>query len=138
MDLSKCTYSLFSDGGSRGNPGNAGAGFVLLDASGNEISAGKKYLGRATNNIAEYTALILGLQKAQEMGIFSLNCFLDSELIVRQLSGQYRVKHPDLKPLFLEVQKRAYFFKSISFLHVPRAQNKRADQLANEAMDEAE
>lgn len=129
-------HSLFSDGGSRGNPGTAGAGFVLYDENNNEIFAGKHYLGTATNNHAEYMALLLGLQKAYEMGIKSLDCFLDSELIVRQLSGQYRVKHTDLKSLFEHVIQQKNNFEHVSFCHIPRAKNKRADMLANEAMDE--
>jgi ribonuclease HI len=127
---------LYSDGGSRGNPGRAGAGYVLLDEKGEELFVGKKYIGEATNNVAEYTALILGIQKAQALGATALDCFLDSELVVRQLRGQYKVKHPDMKPLYAKAISLSDSFKNITFTHVPREQNKRADALANEAMDE--
>jgi ribonuclease HI len=128
-------FSLFSDGGSRGNPGPAGAGFALFDEKNTEIFAGKKFLGIATNNVAEYNALILGIEKAIEMGGKNLSCFLDSELIVKQLNGEYRVKHPDMKPLFAQVQTLKNHFQSVSFTHVRREKNKRADELANHAMD---
>ncbi len=134
-DCRPVTVDLYSDGGSRGNPGKSGAGFVLLDEDKQEFVAGKKYLGIATNNVAEYTALILGLEKAQELKITCINCFLDSELIVKQLNGQYKVKHPDMKPLFKKVKNLSESFKSVSFTHIPRNKNKRADELANEAMD---
>ncbi len=126
---------LFSDGGSRGNPGPAGAGFVLYNEKREELLTGNNFLGIATNNVAEYTELILGLQKAQELGTKNIECFLDSELIVKQLNGEYRVKHPDMKPLFSQVKTLSSSFKSISFTHVRREKNKRADKLANEAMD---
>lgn len=126
---------LYSDGGSRGNPGIAGAGFVLYKENKEELFAGKKHLGQVTNNVAEYTALILGMQKAEELGAKSLTCFLDSELVVKQLNGQYKVKHPDMKPLFARVKKLSENFDDIAFLHIPREKNKRADALANQAMD---
>lgn len=129
-------FSLFSDGGSRGNPGPAGAGFVLYNEKNEEIFAGKKFLGVTTNNVAEYKALILGLKKAHEIGGKNIKSFLDSELIVKQLHGQYRVKHPDMKPLFAQVQSLISHFESVIFTHVRREKNKRADTLANEAMDE--
>ncbi len=126
---------LFSDGGSRGNPGIAGAGFVLTQADGAVITQGCKKLGIATNNVAEYTALIFGIQAAQKNGVKNLRCMLDSELVVKQVNGEYKVKHPDMKPLFAEVQKLAANFDSISFEHIPREQNAVADSLANKAMD---
>lgn len=129
-------FKLFSDGGSRGNPGPAGAGFALYDETGAEIFGGKKFLGVATNNVAEYKALIFGLEKAHEIGGKNIKSFLDSELIVKQLHGQYRVKHPDMKPLFAQVQSLISHFESVIFTHVRREKNKRADTLANEAMDE--
>ncbi len=129
---------LYSDGGSRGNPGIAGAGFVIVDEKGVVLANGKKFLGIATNNVAEYSALILGLEQAQKMEIKILRCRLDSELIVRQLNGQYRVKHPDMKPLFGKVQNLVGVFEKVSFEHIPREQNKFADKLANQAMDNQE
>lgn len=126
---------LYSDGGSRGNPGIAGAGFVLFDPTGQEIARGKRFLGQATNNFAEYMALILGLESALKNGITDLACLLDSELIVKQQLGLYRVKHPDLKPLHEEVGRLKQRFGIIEFRHIPREKNKLADRLANEAMD---
>lgn len=128
---------LYSDGGSRGNPGPAGAGFVITDGDGKTICNGKKALGTATNNFAEYSALLLGLEAATDLGVTELICLLDSELVVKQLTGEYRVKHPDLLPLFTEVKRRCHQFQKITFQHIPREKNRIADRLANEAMDEA-
>ncbi len=126
---------LFTDGASRGNPGQAGAGSVLLDSNGQEIAGRSLYLGRCTNNVAEYRALILGLQTAAEFGCSQLDIFLDSQLIVRQVLGQYKVKHPDLKPLFQEVKSLLAGVDNWKISHVPRAENKRADELANRGID---
>jgi ribonuclease HI/probable phosphoglycerate mutase len=126
---------LFTDGASRGNPGQAGAGATLLDSSGQEISGRSLYLGQCTNNVAEYRALILGLETAIEFGCSQLAIFLDSQLIVRQLQGQYKVKHPDLKPLFAEVKSLLKGINKWKIAHVPREQNKRADELANRGID---
>ncbi len=130
------TLSLFSDGASRGNPGLAGAGYVLLDDKGHEILAGYEFLGICTNNVAEYRALMLGLQAASGKECRDLSVFMDSELIVKQLTGEYRVKDVKLKPLFDEVRKSCALFDRCRFRHVPRSQNHRADQLANMAIDE--
>ncbi len=127
---------LFTDGASRGNPGEAGAGSVLLDSNGQELAARSLYLGQCTNNVAEYKALLLGLQSALELGCGNLDIFLDSQLIVRQIQGQYKVKHPTLKPLFFEVKDLLARIESWSVAHVPREQNKRADELANQGIDE--
>jgi ribonuclease HI/probable phosphoglycerate mutase len=127
---------LFTDGASRGNPGEAGAGSVLLESNGQELAARSLYLGQCTNNVAEYKALLLGVQSALELGCARLEIFLDSQLIVRQLQGQYKVKHPTLKPLFFEVQDLLARMESWSVVHVPREQNKRADALANLGIDE--
>lgn len=127
---------LFTDGASRGNPGKAGAGSVLLAADGRELAARSLYLGQCTNNVAEYKALILGLQSALELECGRLEIFLDSQLIVRQIQGRYKVKHPTLKPLFEEVKELLAKIDSWSIAHVPREQNKRADELANKGIDE--
>lgn len=127
---------LFSDGASRGNPGEAGAGSVLLDGKGQELAARSRYLGQCTNNVAEYKALVLGLQSALELGCARLEIFLDSQLIVRQIQGQYKVKNAALKPLFEEVKALLGELKHWSIAHVPREQNKRADALANQGIDE--
>jgi ribonuclease HI/probable phosphoglycerate mutase len=135
-DTGNTICQLFTDGASRGNPGEAGAGSVLLDANGQELAARSLYLGQCTNNVAEYKALLLGVQSALELGCRKLEIFLDSQLIVRQLQGQYKVKHPTLKPLFFEVQNLLARIESWSIAHVPREQNKRADELANQGIDE--
>ncbi len=129
----KC--ALYTDGASRGNPGPAGAGAVLVDQKGREIAARAEYLGRCTNNAAEYRALVMGLQMAVENGCSELDIFLDSELIVRQLTGRYKVKNATLKPLFGQAQQLLQCFKNFSVTHVPRAKNQRADQLANQGID---
>ena len=126
---------LFSDGGARGNPGPAGCGWTL-QKEGTEIACGKKFLGVTTNNVAEYTGLIEGLRHAINTRETNLHCFLDSLLIVEQIRGAYKVKSQKLKPLFMEIQALIRQFDTISFDHIPREQNKRADELANEAMDE--
>jgi ribonuclease HI len=130
---------IYSDGGSRGNPGKAAIGIVLYaeDSKGNLTHVGdiKKYIGIKTNNFAEYTALIAGLQEAKNLGYKKAGCFLDSELVVKQMNGLYRVKEESLKPLFQEVKELTKFFESATFMHVPRAKNAAADKLVNEALD---
>ncbi len=126
---------LRSDGGSRGNPGPAGAGFVLIDPSGVTIHEGGRFLGDATNNVAEYEALLWGIQVALNAGVDDITIECDSELIVRQLSGRYRVKNPGLKPLFEQTRALLGSFRSFRVDHIPRARNTEADALANAAMD---
>ncbi len=128
-------YRLFTDGASRGNPGQAGAGAVLLSPQGDELIARSAYLGSCTNNVAEYRALILGLDEALQLGCEELAISLDSELIVRQIQGRYKVKNEVLLPLFQQVQQRLARLRRWSINHVPRAQNSRADQLANRGID---
>ncbi|MCF8034478.1 MAG: ribonuclease HI family protein [Desulfarculaceae bacterium] len=135
MSPSGPSLTLQADGGSRGNPGPAGAGAVLYDSQGQEVAGLSRYLGVATNNEAEYQGLIMGLEEARRLGAGELSIKLDSELIVRQLEGRYRVKAPGLKPLYAKVKGLLQSFAKVSILHVPRAQNARADQLANQAMD---
>jgi ribonuclease HI len=130
------TLHLFTDGGSRGNPGEAAVGCVLLDPlSGKVLKEYKEAIGVHTNNVAEYKALIIGLELAQKFHPNRLVCHLDSELIVRQLSGEYRVKMPTLQPLVDEIQDILQEFKEVSFRHIPRAQNAKADKLVNQALD---
>jgi len=128
------TLKLHSDGGARGNPGPAGAGAALYDESGLVVAEISEYLGHTTNNQAEYQALILGLKKAIELGAASIQCYLDSELIVRQLNGQYKVKHEAMKPLFQQVQSLRLQIPA-TFHHVRRELNKHADALVNQAID---
>ena len=128
--------TLFTDGGARGNPGPAGIGYVLSFEDGREIRAGE-YVGEITNNQAEYRALLAGITRAKQERVGELLCHLDSELVVRQLTGEYRVKDPDLKPLFEQVNALVPSFSKVSFEHVPREENTEADALVNEALDRA-
>jgi ribonuclease HI/probable phosphoglycerate mutase len=129
--------SLFTDGACRGNPGNGGAGAVLVGKNGEVVSTAKRFLGHCTNNIAEYQALILGLGEALGRGATAISIYLDSELIVRQIQGVYRVKNPTLKPLMADVRALLDRFDTWQVAHVPRSENAAADKLANEAIDEA-
>ena len=127
---------LFTDGGSRGNPGEAAIGCVLMDPlEGKVLKEYKEAIGIFTNNVAEYRALIAGLEMAKQLHPNRLVCHLDSELIVKQLSGEYRVKMPTLQPLVEEIQELVSGFNDVSFTHVPRAENRHADRLVNEALD---
>ena len=126
---------IHSDGGARGNPGPSGIGVVLNDESGAVVAEISRYLGETTNNQAEYKALIAGLEKAKDLEVEEVACYLDSELVVKQLNHEYKVKSADLAPLFLKVHNLSLSFKKISYTHVRREQNKIADRLANEAMD---
>lgn len=122
------------DGGARGNPGPAGWGVRLVRDDGEEIHL-RGFLGSATNNVAEYSALVEVLQAAVEEGATELTVFSDSQLLVRQMSGEYRVKHPNLIPLFMKARTIAARIPKLRIEHVRREQNKDADRLANEAMD---
>lgn len=122
---------LNTDGGSRGNPGPAATGFLLFDSEQHLVEFGGEYLGTATNNVAEYKALILGLKKTLKHMIQEVTCYLDSELIVRQLNKEYKVRDENMKQLFDEVTILADKFESITFTHVPRAENKHADAMVN-------
>lgn len=126
--------TIFTDGGARGNPGPAGIGVVL--EIGEQKKTFKKYIGTATNNQAEYQAILLGLEMAQAEGAESVVCYLDSELVVKQLNREYKVKNADLAPLFVKVWNLSQSFKKVSFNHVYREDNKEADRLVNEAIDE--
>ncbi|MDD3480760.1 MAG: ribonuclease HI family protein [Patescibacteria group bacterium] len=124
-----------TDGGARGNPGPAGIGVVFSDEKGEKIATFREYIGEATNNIAEYKALILALEKAKDFEAEEIECRLDSELVVKQLRGEYKVKDEKLKELYARVQELA-FFKPIKYVHVRREKNEEADALVNEAIDE--
>lgn len=129
-------YRLFSDGACRGNPGVGGAGAVVMDADGKIVWEGKQYLGCCTNNIAEYEALILGLQGSLDAGCKNLEVYLDSELLARQINGVYRVKNENLQVLMRDIRRLLSFFDTIKIQHVLRCHNARADKLANQAIDE--
>jgi ribonuclease HI len=129
-------YRANIDGGSRGNPGPASYGVVIRDERGEIVAQLKKYIGRTTNNVAEYYGLIAALDYAQSKGVRALRIESDSELLVRQMLGHYKVKSPDLRPLFERAKKISATFESFRIDHVYREQNSEADALANEAMDE--
>jgi ribonuclease HI len=124
------------DGGSRGNPGPAAYGVVIRDPRGEIVARLKKYIGRTTNNVAEYYGLIAALDYAQSNSIRALHVESDSELLVKQMRGQYKVKSADLQPLFERAKKMSQSFAFFQIRHVYREQNREADALANEAMDE--
>ncbi len=129
-------YQANIDGGSRGNPGPASYGVVVRNERGEIVARLKKYIGRMTNNVAEYYGLIAALDYAQSNGVRALRIESDSELLVRQMRGHYKVKSADLKPLFERAKKMSLTFESFRIEHVYRAQNSEADALANEALDE--
>lgn len=129
---------IHSDGGARGNPGPAGIGAVLSSETGAVLAEISKYLGETTNNQAEYRALIAALEKAKELKGEELECYLDSELVVKQLNREYKVKNAELAPLFLQIHNLSLSFKKISYHHIRREYNKEADHLANLAMDKGQ
>lgn len=134
-------FTIHADGGARGNPGPAGAGAMIRDELGNSVATVSKFLGTRTNNFAEYEAVILafetlaklvpaGKRRSTEVAVK-----MDSELVVKQVRGEYKVKHPVLKGQYARLIHAVGMFGSVSFTHVPRAENSDADSLANEAMD---
>ena len=129
-------YQANVDGGSRGNPGPAAYGVVVRDPRGDIVARLKKYIGKNTNNVAEYFGLIAALDYAQNHGIRALRIESDSELMVKQMRGQYKVKSAELKPLFERAKKMSQAFESFRISHVYREQNKEADALVNQALDE--
>jgi ribonuclease HI/ketosteroid isomerase-like protein len=131
------SWTLRCDGGSRGNPGPAAYGFVLTDPAGSEVVARGVYIGSTTNNVAEYKSLIAGLAAALEAGASPLAVVMDSELVIRQMTGQYRVKNEGLKPLHAEARAAAAKLPRVTYSSVRRDDNGRADGLVNEALDQA-
>lgn len=125
------------DGGSRGNPGPAAAAAVLCTPDGEVLEEASELLGEATNNVAEYRALLLGLRRARELGASEVEVINDSELVARQVDGSYRVKHAGIRPLHAEALRSLGAFASWSIRSVPRAQNAHADALVNQALDAA-
>lgn len=127
---------LFTDGGARGNPGPAAVGGLALE-SGKLLFDFSEGIGETTNNIAEYKALIRGLHELKRLKIVEVSCFLDSELVVCQLQGRYKVKNEGLKPLYIEAMTLINSFQRVSLQHIPRSRNHRADLLVNQALDRA-
>ncbi len=127
---------LYPDGASRGNPGPAAIGFVLANAHGAIVAERGERIGRATNNVAEYRALLRGLELAVEHHADELEIRADSELLVLQLTGRYRVRKENLKPLYAQAQRALKQFGRVEIRHIPRELNRRADALANAALDE--
>lgn len=129
--------TINTDGGARGNPGPAGVGVAIRDAeTGETVEEHAKYLGQTTNNQAEYRAVILGLQRALALGATEVEIVTDSELLVKQANGEYKVKNPDLAQRYLEMRNLCIQIGRVKFRHVRRELNKRADYLSNVAMDE--
>ena len=127
--------SLYVDGGSRGNPGPGGIGVVILDKKGQKIKEFNKYIGVTTNNIAEYKAVIYGLQEALIERADEVELNLDSELVAQQLKGDYRVRNPNIKPLFEQTLHLISGFKKVDIKHINREKNKEADKLVNKAIN---
>jgi len=128
---------LFTDGGARGNPGPAAYGYVLESEDGTVLAAHGEAIGRATNNVAEYSGLVAGLKRAIECGVSELEVISDSELVVRQMTRVYRVKNLVLRQLWLEASELAASIAKVSYSTVPREENELADRLVNEALDGA-
>lgn len=126
---------IYTDGGARNNPGPAGIGAVLMDKNKKVIAEISEYIGEATNNQAEYKAVVSAIKKAKELGAEEIDFFLDSELVVKQLKREYKVKNKELAPLFVEIYNATLEFKKVSFTHIRRELNVEADRLVNEAID---
>ena len=129
--------TLYADGGARGNPGPAAAAAVLVGEDGRILAERAEFLGHATSNVAEYTGLILGLEEARRLGVTALDVRLDSMLVVQQMRGLWRIKHPGLKPLALRAGALLATFPDRTIAHVPREQNGPADALVNATLDAA-
>jgi ribonuclease HI len=134
MSVKKLT--VYTDGGARGNPGPAALG-VVIKADGKTLRSFGEYLGDLTNNQAEYLALVRALETAKDLGAKEVECVLDSELVVRQMNGEYRVKNQGLAPLYLKIWNLRQGFSRVTFRHVPRDMNKEADAEVNAALDKA-
>lgn len=133
-------FTIHADGGSRGNPGPAGAGAMVRDHLGNSVASVSEFLGTRTNNYAEYEAVILAFETLAKLvgakvGETEVTVKMDSELVVKQMKGIYKVKHPTMKAQYARLIQAGGAFKKVTFTHVPRAENSDADALANEAMD---
>ncbi|MBN2452824.1 MAG: ribonuclease HI family protein [Candidatus Omnitrophica bacterium] len=126
---------LYADGGSRGNPGPSGIGAIILDSDKRKLKEIFRYIGEATNNVAEYNALICGLEEASALGATDIVIYLDSELLVKQLNGEYKVKDTNMKTLFDKALSLLKRFTSFEIRHIAREKNKDADKLVNKAIN---
>ncbi|MCD6471256.1 ribonuclease HI family protein [bacterium] len=126
---------LYTDGGARGNPGPAAIGVIVYDSKKNVIKKISKYIGRATNNQAEYQALITGLIEAKKIKAEDVECFSDSKLVVQQVNRKYKIKNKKLAQLFIKIWNLSQSFKKIKFSYIPREKNREADRLVNLALD---
>lgn len=131
--------SIYSDGGARGNPGPAAIAFLILAENGQVLKSGSRYLGKRTNNQAEYEALIAALEAAKAIGSGEVTCHLDSEVVAKHLKGEYRVRNPELRKLWTKVQELKQCFGKVSFVNVPRTNSyiQEADALVNQTLDKA-
>ena len=136
LNINEGKLIVFTDGGARGNPGPAALGVVIYDASGKIVKKYGRYLGEKTNNEAEYEAVISALESSSELGAEYVDFNLDSELVVRQLNGIYKVKNHRMQALLIRVRNLETKFKKITFKHIPREKNHLADELVNKAIDE--
>ena len=134
-------FIVHTDGGSRNNPGPAALGVVIANEKGEVLKKYGEYIGETTNNVAEYSAVIFALKKIKSVWgkknakNSSIEIFADSELLVKQLNGEYKIEHPNIQPLFLQIWNLKIDFKKVSFSSIPREKNKEADRLVNEALD---
>lgn len=129
--------TMFTDGGARGNPGPAAIGVVIKNHKGDVIQKTGKYIGESTNNDAEYKALLDGVTSLKEMGATKVKCYLDSELVVKQMNGLYKVKNQNIKTLWSKIKIIEKSFEEISYHHVKREKNMEADSIVNEVLDSA-
>ncbi len=128
---------IYTDGGSRGNPGPSGIGAVIFDENKNKIAEISEFIGEGTNNQAEYKAVIAALEKCRKLGGEDLEFYLDSQLVVEQLNRRYKVKERELANLFLQIHNLSVFFKKLTYNHISRELNKETDKLVNTALDQA-
>lgn len=126
---------IFTDGGARGNPGPAAIGVVIKNENDKILKQYSEYIGKATNNQAEYKALIKAIELVKKMNPSEINCYLDSELVTKQMRQEYRVKDKDLQPLFIKVWNLTLSYKKVNFHHIPRELNHEADALLNKELD---
>jgi ribonuclease HI len=131
------SYKIYTDGASRGNPGKSGAGGIIKNENGEIIGSVSEYLGIQTNNYAEYTSLLLAIEKCLELGInqSKIEIFMDSKLVVEQVNGGWKVKSENIKIINIKIMELLKFFNNVSINYIPREKNKHADLLANKAMD---